>query len=245
MDDKDQVSPTQYQGSDGIISSMPPSAPRSQPPPRWITGASPGGGGGQGLYRGVNLVGLNNTVERAPYDITEEYVRTQYGDIRAEDRSDLFLTLDKYGFLTGDPNNFTSQLNGLANLLDYANTMGITAERALEEIKRGQPVKPAGGGGVRRYRVTSPEDLKVVAKRMAQETIGRSFTEDEANQFVAAYQQREVQAQKQYFAGGVATEAPSADVFAQQFAQQIAPTEANGYKFLGFMDSIFRSIGGR
>jgi hypothetical protein len=34
-------------------------------------------------------------------------------------------------------------------------------------------------------------------------------------------------------------------VFAQQFAQQIAPTEANGYKFLGFMDSIFRSIGGR
>jgi hypothetical protein len=244
MADEDQVSPTQYQGSDGLISSMPPSAPRSQPPPRWITGASPGGGGGQGLYRGVNLVGLNNTVERAPYDITEEYVRTQYGDIKAEDRADLFLTLDKYGLLSGDPNNFTSQLNGLANLLDYANTMGITAERALEEIKRGEPVK-TGGTGVRRYRVSSPEDLKVVAKRMAQETIGRSFTEDEANQFVAAYQQREVQAQQQYFAGGVAAEAPSADVFAQQFAQQIAPTEANGYKFLGFMDSIFRSIGGR
>jgi hypothetical protein len=122
--------------------------------------------------------------------------------------------------------------------------MGITAERALEEIKRGEPVK-TGGTGVRRYRVSSPEDLKVVAKRMAQETIGRSFTEDEANQFVAAYQQRELQAQQQYFAGGVSTEAPSADVFAQQFAQQIAPTEANGYKFLGFMDSIFRSIGGR
>ena len=244
MDDEDQVSPTQYQGSDGLISSMPPSAPRSQPPPRWITGASPGGGGGQGVYRGVNLVGLNNTVERAPYDITEEYVRTQYGDIKAEDRADLFLTLDKYGLLSGDPNNFTSQLNGLANLLDYANTMGITAERALEEIKRGEPVK-TGGTGVRRYRVSSPEDLKVVAKRMAQETIGRSFTEDEANQFVAAYQQRELQAQQQYFAGGVSAEAPSADVFAQQFAQQIAPTEANGYKFLGFMDSIFRSIGGR
>ena len=244
MDEEDQVSPTQYQGSDGIVSSMPPSAPRSQPPPRWITGASPGGGGGQGLYRGVNLVGLNNTVERAPYDITEEYVRTQYGDIRAEDRANLFLTLDKYGLLSGDPNNFTSQLNGLANLLDYANTMGITAERALEEIKRGEPVK-TGGTGVRRYRVSSPEDLKVVAKRMAQETIGRSFTEDEANQFVAAYQQRELQAQQQYFAGGVSAEAPSADVFAQQFAQQIAPTEANGYKFLGFMDSIFRSIGGR
>ena len=244
MDEEDQVSPTQYQGSDGIVSSMPPSAPRSQPPPRWITGASPGGGGGQGVYRGVNLVGLNNTVERAPYDITEEYVRTQYGDIKAEDRADLFLTLDKYGLLSGDPNIFKNQLNGLANLLDYANTMGITAERALEEIKRGEPVK-TGGTGVRRYRVSSPEDLKVVAKRMAQETIGRSFTEDEANQFVAAYQQRELQAQQQYFAGGVATEAPPADVFAQQFAQQIAPTEANGYKFLGFMDSIFRSIGGR
>lgn len=244
MSEEDQVSPTQYQGSDGIISSMPPSAPRSQPPPRWITGASPGGGGGQGWYQGTNLVGLNNTVERKPYDITREYVQTQYADIKTEDRADLFLTLEKYGFLKGSPNDYENQLDGIASFLDYANTMGITADRALEEIKRSQPIKPTGGG-VRRYRVTSPEDLKVVAKRMAQETIGRSFTEDEANQFVAAYQQRELQAQQQYFAGGVSAEAPSADVFAQQFAQQIAPTEANGYKFLGFMDSIFRSIGGR
>ena len=244
MDEEDQVSPTQYQGSDGIVSSMPPSAPRSQPPPRWITGASPGGGGGQGWYEGTNLVGLNNTVERKPYDITPEYVKTQYADIQAEDRADFFLTLEKYGFLRGNPNDYESQLDGIASFLDYSNTMGITAKRALEEIKRGEPVK-TGGTGVRRYRVSSPEDLKVVAKRMAQETIGRSFTEDEANQFVDAYQQRELQAQQQYFAGGVATEAPSADVFAQQFAQQIAPTEANGYKFLGFMDSIFRSIGGR
>lgn len=241
-----QPSPTQFQSSDGIVSSMPPTTARSTPPPRWVTGASPGGGGGQGWYRGTNLVGVSGTVERAPYDITDEYVRTQYGDIPAEDRADLFLTLDKYGFLTGNPNNYTAQLSGLANLLDYANTMGVTAARALEEIKRGAPVKAGGGGGgVRRYRVSSPDDLKVVAKRIAQETIGRAFTDDEANKFVAAYQQREVQAQQQYYAGGTAVEAPSADVFAQGFAQQIAPTEANGYKFLGYMNQLFQAAGGR
>lgn len=241
---EEQPSPTQYQSSDGFLTSMPPSAPRSQPPPRWVTGPSPGGGGGQGWYRGTNLVGITGSIERAPYDITDEYVRTQYADIRAEDRAGVFLDLDKYGFLTGDPNNYTNQLNGLANLLDYANTMGITAQRALEEIKKGAPVK-AGGGVARRYRISSPDDLKVVAKRVAQETIGRAFTDEEANQFVSAYQQRELQSQQQYFAGGVSTEAPSADVFAQQFAQQIAPTEANGYKFLGYMNRIFQAAGGR
>ena len=245
MSENQNPSPTQYQSSDGILSSMPPSAPRSQPPPRWVTGASPGGGGGQGWYRGTNLVGLTGSVEREPYDITDEYVRTQYADIKPEDRAGLFLDLDKYGFLTGDPNNYNNQLNGLANLLDYANTMGITAARALEEIKKGAPIK-TGGGGIRRYRVSSPDDLKVVAKRVAQETIGRAFTEDEANQFVQAYQQRELTSQQQYFAGGVSAEAPSADVFAQQFAQQVAPTEANGYKFLGVMNRIFNATtGGR
>ena len=244
MSENENGSPTQYQSSDGILSSMPPTAPRSQPPPRWITGASPGGGGGQGWYRGTNLVGLTNSVEREPYDITDEYVRTQYGDIKPEDRAGLFLDLDKYGFLTGDPNNYNNQLNGIANLLDYANTMGFTAARALEERKKGAPIK-AGGGGIRRYRVSSPDDLKVVAKRVAQETIGRAFTDDEANRFVQAYQQRELTSQQQYFAGGVSAEAPSADVFAQQFAQQVAPTEANGYKFLGYMNQLFQAAGGR
>jgi len=45
-------------------------------------------------------------------------------------------------------------------------------------------------------------------------------------------------------AGGVVEEAPSADVFAQQFAQQAAPTEADAYKFLGVMNRIFNATSG-
>ena len=82
-------------------------------------------------------------------------------------------------------------------------------------------------------------------KRVAQETIGRGFSDEEAAQAVQAYQQREIQAQQAMYAGGTVTEQPSADVFAQQFAQQVAPTEANGYKFLGYMNQLFQAAGGR
>jgi hypothetical protein len=242
-----EIPPTQYQGSSGIISSAPPSAPRSQPPPRWITGASPGGGGGGGWYNGSNLVDENNRVVRSPYDITDEYIGSVYAEMSTlsdADRSKNYSILYKYGFITGDPGFYQNQLEGIANLLDYANKMGVTAERALLEIQKGRPVQGVGGGAPRRYRVSSPDDLKVIAKKVAQETIGRAFTDDEANKFVAAYQGREVQAQQQYYGGGTVTEAPSPDVYAQQFAQQIAPTEANGYKFLGIMNRIFNATSG-
>jgi hypothetical protein len=35
-----------------------------------------------------------------------------------------------------------------------------------------------------------------------------------------------------------------ADIAAQQFSQELAPTEANAYKYLGYVDKFFNSIGG-
>jgi hypothetical protein len=42
---------------------------------------------------------------------------------------------------------------------------------------------------------------------------------------------------------GVVEDIPSVDVAAEQFAEQIAPTEANAYKFLGAIDMLRGSIG--
>jgi hypothetical protein len=247
MAENQNVPPTQYQDSGGILSSVPPSGSSYNPPPRWVTGASPGGGGGGGWYTGTNLVDENNNVTSGPYDITNDYVRTVYAQLAAlpdAERTKRYAIMQKYGLISGNPNLYANQLEGIANLLDLSNTLGVTAERALLEIQKGAPAGGNGGGAPRRFRVSSPDDLKAVAKRVAQETIGRAFTDDEANQFVAAYQNREMQAQQQYYAGGVMTEAPSADVFAQQFAQQTAPTEADAYKFLGAMNRIFSATSG-
>jgi hypothetical protein len=129
--------------------------------------------------------------------------------------------------------------------LAESNLAGVTRERYIQQLLRDRPDVGGRGGAPRRYRVTNPEDLKAVFKRVSQETIGRDFTDDEAMRAVQTYQQQEVAAQQAAYGGGTATQVMGADVFAQQFAQQIAPTEANGYKFLGYMNRIFNAAGGR
>lgn len=215
------------------------------PPPRLVSGAAPGGGGGQYWYEGNDLVDEQGSRVRGPYDPTAD-ARGVYANMTPGQRSYVFDILQRKGFYgSRQPGVYANDVAAIEDWLDYSNATGYTRSRSLEEMQRTIADVKGGGGSARRYRVSSPEDLKVVAKRVAQETIGRAFTDEEANKFVAAYQGREVQAQSQMFAGGIVTEAPSADVFAQQFAQQIAPTEANGYKFLGYMNRIFQAAGGR
>ena len=215
------------------------------PPPRLVSGASPGGGGGQYWYEGNDLVDGNGQRVRGPYDPALD-ARGVYANMDADQRAYVFDILQRKGFYgSRQPGVYVNDVAAIEDWLDYSNATGFTRGRALEEMQRTLADVRGGGGVARRYRVSSPEDLKVVAKRVAQETIGRAFTEDEANKFVQAYQQRELQAQEAAYGGGIAVEQPSADVFAQSFAQQVAPTEANGYKFLGYMNRIFQAAGGR
>ena len=215
------------------------------PPPRLVSGAAPGGGGGQYWYEGNDLVDERGSRVRGPYDPVAD-ARGVYANMTPEQRSYVFDVLQRKGFYgSRQPGVYSNDVYAIEEWLDYSNATGYTRSRSLEEMQRTIADVRGGGGTARRYRVSSPEDLKVVAKRVAQETIGRAFTDEEANKFVSAYQQREIEAQQAAYGGGIATDQPSADVFAQQFAHQIAPTEANGYKFLGYMNRIFQAAGGR
>lgn len=81
------------------------------------------------------------------------------------------------------------------------------------------------------------------------DTLGRAFTDAEANRFVKAYQAQEIdyqrKEQKSLLSGGgdIAVGIPSVDVAAEKFAQESAPTEAQGYQFLGYVNQFFKSIG--
>ncbi len=198
-------------------------------------------------YRGSGLVGFSNNVEENQYQITDGFIRDVYSRMNPAERQTILGTLKKKGYYgrgnVGDPQY---DLNAIGTLLDEANLAGLTYERYLRDVVARRENEGGGGGAARRYRVSNSDDLKVVFKRVAEETIGRGFTDAEAMQAVQAYQQREIAAQQALYGGATTvTEAPSADVFAQQFAQQVAPTEANGYKFLGLMNRIFSATGGR
>lgn len=131
-------------------------------------------------------------------------------------------------------------VQGYQALHQFANNAGVSFDRAFLEYKMNAPeVKPRGGQG-RTYRVTSAEDIKAVARDMAYKTLGRGFTDDEANDFVEAYQQTQLRSQQK---AGVVENAPSLDVAAEQHAQKVAPTEAMGIKFANHVGGFARMLG--
>lgn len=229
-----------------ILGSMPSNQPGQQTvwPVRYVN--APGTNIPIVGYTGPGLVGFSNTVEENNYEITDGLVRDVYSSLLGDDRATTLNLLKQKGFYgnrkVGDPE---ADLFAIEQWLDESNLAGVTRERYLIELMKNRPDVSGGGGAPRRYRVSNPEDLKAVFKRVAQETIGRNFSDDEASRAVQTYQQQEIAAQQALYAGGTATEQMGADVFAQQFAQQVAPTEANGYKFLGYMNKLFQAAGGR
>lgn len=221
-----------------------PSGTRYNPPPRFVIGPSPGGGGGQGYYRGSGLVDENNTVALpGPYTIDNTEVRRIYGEMSPEYRARVMDTLRRKGFYTGS-SNFDNDLDAIAAWLDFSNTMGVTRSRALLEMDRSIPDRQGTGGGTRRYRVSNADDIKNAVNKAALDTIGRAFTEQELSLVVPGFQQAELKSQQAYYSQGVSAEAPSTQAFGQAAAQFLAPTEANGYKFMQIMNRIFNATGG-
>lgn len=131
-------------------------------------------------------------------------------------------------------------VQGYQYLYEYANAAGVSFDRAVLDYRRTAPAKKRGTGPT--YRVTSADDIKAVAKSVAYKTLGRGFTEAEANSFVEAYQQTQIRSQQQAASSGVSEAAPDISVSAQQFAEKVAPTEAQGIKFAnhvaGFAEAL-------
>lgn len=210
------------------------------------------GSHGSKMYYGPGLVGTNrqilidpNTGQPSTYNPKVD-APAVYAQMSPANRAVVLQILYQKGLHPSTPGKFDADVSAFQNLLEYASAGGVTMERALNELQQNVPdynKSSRGGGGGVTARVTSPEDLKAVAKQVAQNTLGRSFTDAEANQFVAAYQSQEKAYQNTV--GGVAVQAPAADVAAESFAKQVAPTEANGYKYLGYMNKLFSAIGSK
>lgn len=220
-------------------------AEQSLPPLRTIYDPSTGRRSSTTSY---NLVDVGDVLSnRGQYDIQLE-ARGIYASMTPAERAEAIDTLKRKGFYgSSDAGIYNNDISAFQRWLDYSNTMYMTANRSLIEMRRTMDDVDGGGGGYApRFRVSSADDLRVVFKEVAKSTIGRAFNDDEAARAVQAYQQLQVQQQQAMMGGGIIEEAPSADVFAQQYAQQIAPTEANAYKFLGVMNRIFdATTGGR
>jgi hypothetical protein len=237
-----------------IIGSTPPaggtttnktdtSVPPYAPPPRYAKDDN----GKWYVYDGPGLVSPNGKISPDTYyDINDDPGRI-YAGLTPAERLDVLNKLHDSGFYTsGDIGNYGNDLSAISAWLEYSNNAGLTREASLNQIVTTGATAPkkTTGGTPRTYRTSNTDDLKVMAKKISQDTLGRMMSDEELSRFAASYQQSEIDYQKSVYGGGTTQEMPSADIAAQQFSQELAPTEANAYKYLGYVDKFFNSIGG-
>lgn len=198
------------------------------------------------IYEGPGLVNAKGGIERIQgstyvYDIENEPGRL-WASYNPRERIEKMEQLVSAGFLSkAGVDDYSSQLNGIAQWLQASNYLGLEKENTLATLIAGGPsIKRGGSGGTPSYVVSNPDELKLIAKKVSQETLGRELNDEDVDRFVKAYQAQELQAQR---GSGVTTRMAGADVVAQEFAQESAPTEAAAYEYLGYVNKFVDAIG--
>lgn len=146
--------------------------------------------------------------------------------------------LDDFEWLGLPADTTLEATDSLWQVMRYANGLGYDYKYALTGLKTRTPQQVSQQ--LKNY-VTPKVSLSETANRMAQETLGRKFTAEELNRFVAAYNQAELAPQQQE--SGVVTSAPSVGAAATQYARNVAPNEAKAYEYLNAMNTFSQMVG--
>jgi hypothetical protein len=126
--------------------------------------------------------------------------------------------------------------SGFKELLGISNRQGTDWVKALGSVSQ---AGVSTGTKLPAYQLTNPEDLKAVFRKAAQDSLGRNLQDGDINRLVETYQAQEAQYQKQVSTvGGVVTQAPSAQAFAQSAINKDFGTEVNTRK----LSDIFGAI---
>lgn len=157
----------------------------------------------------------------------------------------------------------TASQRAFTEVLGVANNMGRPWQDALSSYESGTAmvwdsktntyVKATAGTARTRApivtRFTSPDDLATTAQEVATNKLGRSFTPEELQKFIAAYHGTEAASSAAQGAvsgvtGGGFTAPASPDVAAETFAKQADPTAYNAEQFLPLVQKMNDMLAG-
>jgi len=138
-----------------------------------------------------------------------------------------------------------SDINAFSDVLLFANVAGLPWDQAYSQYLKTVPdsmsTKKAPS-----IRITSPDDLRVVFRKTAEDLLGRQVSGMEADQFVKTYNQMEVATGMKQDAGGTYTAEAAPGTVAEtqiksQFGQEAQAFKASG--FASIMDNMIKQLG--
>lgn len=119
--------------------------------------------------------------------------------------------------------------------VDMASASGLTF----------QPITTDSGPRIPPVRITSPDDIKYTANRVALQRIGRELTEPEQEAFISSYNQMERDFHRQYYGNASQlVETPSIESAALTMVEDDLAREAELYATGDVLDSFRQIIGG-
>lgn len=133
-----------------------------------------------------------------------------------------------------------STLDAYKRALIDANQSFISVEQVIERSKK-YPYS-GGGGGLKKYRMTSATDLSNVFDKVSQNVLGRTLGQDDLDKLVKTYQGVELAGQQSQ--AGVAEQAPTASAFAQKKIEATNQDEADAYQFAQYAQVLEGMLGG-
>lgn len=160
-------------------------------------------------------------------DLINQFSREEIATIQSQMKTAGILGKYKLGIVDN------ATLNAFKTVLEQANRTGSEWTSGLQALQTGQ----TGGTGLT-ARVSSPDDLNRIIDASAKYILGRSIDPATSQRIGKAYQQLQIEEQRQNKMGGVQTQAPEARVFAEKQLKDQSGPEADAYRFAQYASSI-------
>lgn len=127
-----------------------------------------------------------------------------------------------------------STVAAFEKVLGQANRNLTSWQTALNNLQASQP--PSKG---LQYRVSNPDDISKIIEQTSQRVLGRAVDDMTRQRLVKAYQQLQVEEQRQSAGGAsMVVQAPDVSTFTEKKLQKMAGPEADAYKFAQFASSL-------
>ena len=165
-------------------------------------------------------------------DIINSFTREEVATVQQQMKTAGILGKYKLGIVDN------ATLAAFKTVLGQANRNASDWTVGLRALQTG-----ATGGPALTVRVSSPDDLNKIIEESAKYVLGRSIDPAMTQRITKAYQQLQIEEQRRKM-GGVQTQVPQADVFAEKQIKEKSGAEADAYKFAQYAQIVLGGQGG-